>query len=193
MKIGILGGGQLGRMLALAGYPLSARFRFLDPDPAAPAGQLAEHIVGDYGDTETLKRLVAGLDLVTYEFENVPVATSRLLAGLVPVWPPPEALEVAQDRLVEKRFFQSLAIPTPPFAAVDSRADLDAAVAALGLPAVLKSRRFGYDGKGQVVLRTVADVEAGWSELGGRPLILEGFVHFTRELSILAVRSRTGS
>ena len=192
MIVGILGAGQLGRMLALAGYPLGLRFRFLDPAPGAPAGQLAEQIVADYDDQQAIEDFARGLDVITYEFENVPVAAARALAGGVPVYPPPEALEVAQDRVVEKSFFRSLDIPTPAFAAVESRDTLANAVAEIGLPAVLKTRRFGYDGKGQFVLREPADVERGWKALGGVPLILEGFVPFTRELSILAVRSIGG-
>ncbi len=193
MIIGILGAGQLGRMLALAGVPLGLHVRFLDPTPNSPAARLGEQIVGSYDDPELLARFAAGLDLVTYEFENVPTATAALLAEHVPVFPPPIALANAQDRLAEKRFFQQLAIPTAPFAAVDTRADLDAALDAIGLPAVLKTRRLGYDGKGQVVLRQREDVEQAWAMLGGQPLILEGFVPFVRELSILAVRGRDGA
>ena len=190
--IGILGAGQLGRMLALAGYPLGLRFRLLDPAADAPAGQLAEHQPGGYDDAATLEQFAAGLDVVTYEFENVPVAAARALAEHVPVFPPPAALEAAQDRLTEKTFFQNLGIATPPFAPVDTRADLAAAIAQIGLPAVLKTRRLGYDGKGQQVLRAPADAEATWNALGGAPLILEGFVPFVRELSILAARGRDG-
>ncbi|HWQ12748.1 MAG TPA: 5-(carboxyamino)imidazole ribonucleotide synthase [Roseiflexaceae bacterium] len=193
MLIGILGAGQLGRMLALAGYPLGMRFRFLDPVSSAPAGQLAEQLVAGYDDEAALTRFARGLDLVTYEFENVPVAAARFLERLATVFPPPAALEAAQDRLAEKTFFQRLGIPTPPFAAVDTRPALDAALAAIGLPAVLKTRRLGYDGKGQAVLRAPADVDEAWRTLGGQPLILEGFVDFARELSILAVRGQDGA
>lgn len=190
--IGILGAGQLGRMLALAGYPLGLRFRLLDPASDAPAGQLAAHQAAEYADAAALAQFAAGLDVVTYEFENVPVATARALAERVPVYPPPGALEVAQDRLAEKTFFQHLGIATPPFAPVSSRAELDAALAQIGLPAVLKTRRLGYDGKGQQVLRTSADAATAWEALGGAPLILEGFVPFVRELSVLAARGRDG-
>src|SRR5215207_1459857 len=151
--IGILGAGQLGRMLALAGYPLGLRFRFLDPAPDAPAGHMAEHIHAGYADAATLELFSAGLDVVTYEFENVPVAAACFLAERVPVYPPPAALEAAQDRLVEKTFFQNLGLATPLFAPVDTQADLDAAITQIGLPAVLKTRRLGYDGKGQFILR----------------------------------------
>jgi 5-(carboxyamino)imidazole ribonucleotide synthase len=191
--IGILGAGQLGRMLALAGYPLGLRFRFLDPAPDAPAGHLAEHIQDGYDNTAALERFCAGLDAVTYEFENVPVGAARFLAERLPVYPPPTALEAAQDRLVEKSFFQNLGIATPPFAPVSSQADLASAIAQIGLPAVLKTRRLGYDGKGQIVLRDHADAAAAWDSLGDAPLILEGFVPFKRELSILAARGRDGA
>jgi 5-(carboxyamino)imidazole ribonucleotide synthase len=190
--VGILGGGQLGRMLALAGYPLGLRFRFLDPADDAPAGHMAGHEHAGYGDPAALDRFAAGVDLVTYEFENVPVAAARHLAEHVPVYPPPAALDIAQDRLAEKRFFQRLGAATPPFAPVGGRAELDAAIAQIGLPAVLKTRRLGYDGKGQFVLHTPADVDRAWAALGGTPLILEGFVAFKRELSLLAARGRSG-
>lgn len=192
MKIGILGGGQLGRMLALAGVPLGARFRVLDPAPDAPAGDLCELMVGGYEDLSLLDCFAEGLDLITYEFENVPVAAARHLQQLCPVYPPPAALEEAQDRLVEKRFLNELDIPTPAFLPVNTRSDLEAAVGELGLPAVLKTRRLGYDGKGQVVLRHTDEIDLAWSLLCGAPLILEGWVPFERELSILAVRSKTG-
>lgn len=192
MIIGVLGGGQLGRMLGLAGVSLGARFRFFDPSPDAPAAAVGEMVTGTYEDRAALARFIDGVDVVTYEFENVPVAAAQFLGQHIAVFPPPVALEKAQDRLVEKEFFRALGVPTPPFVAVDERADLDAAVAALGLPAVLKTRRLGYDGKGQMVLHTAQDVEQAWQTLGGVPLILEGFVPFKRELSILVIRSRTG-
>jgi 5-(carboxyamino)imidazole ribonucleotide synthase len=191
--VGILGAGQLGRMLALAGYPLGLRFRLLDPAPGAPAGHLAEHTQDGYDDDATLERFSAGLAAATYEFENVPVTAARFLADRVPVYPPPAALEAAQDRLAEKTFFQRIGAATPPFAPVESRADLESAIARIGLPAVLKTRRLGYDGKGQCVLRAPADVEDAWAALGGSPTILEGFVAFERELSILAARGRDGA
>jgi 5-(carboxyamino)imidazole ribonucleotide synthase len=191
--IGILGGGQLGRMLALAGYPLGLRFRFYDPASDAPVRYLAEQVVASYDDYLAVTQFGDGLMVATYEFENVPVAMARALEQRVPVFPPPQALEVAQDRLAEKRFFTQLNIPTAPFAPVDDRASLDAAIARIGLPAVLKTRRLGYDGKGQMTLRTSADVDAAWCMLGGQPLILEGFVSFLRELSILAVRGQDGA
>lgn len=192
MIVGVLGGGQLGRMLALAGYPLGLRFRFLEPTPHAPAGMLAEVRQGTYEDPKVLDDFAAGLDRITYEFESIPVEAVRALARKVPVYPPPEALEAAQDRLNEKTLFQRLGIPVPPFAAVNSREELDAAIARVGLPAVLKTRRFGYDGKGQFVLRSADDAGRAWQMLGKLPLLLEGFVPFDRELSILAVRGTHG-
>lgn len=193
MRVGILGGGQLGRMLALAGYPLGLRFRFLDPNPDSPAGALAELVVADYDDPDALRRFAEGLDVVTYEFENVPAAAADFLDDHVPaVHPHYEALAAAQDRLAEKNTFRRLAIPTAPFEAVDSREDLARAIGTIGLPAVLKTRRFGYDGKGQFVLREPADLDRAWDALRGSPLILEGFVDFERELSIIAVRGRDG-
>ncbi|HEX5270010.1 MAG TPA: 5-(carboxyamino)imidazole ribonucleotide synthase [Gemmataceae bacterium] len=192
MTVGVLGGGQLGRMLALAGYPLGLRFRFLDHSARAPGGHLAELHAGDYEDIDVLERFAEGLDVVTYEFENVPVASAQFLAGRLPVYPPPQALEAAQDRLVEKSFFHSLDIPTPPFLAVDSEEGFRAALRRIGLPAVLKTRRMGYDGKGQIVLREPKEAEFAWRVLGDVPQILEGFVPFQRELSVLAVRGRGG-
>jgi len=192
VTIGILGGGQLGYMLALAGYPLDFHFRFLDPSPQAPVGRIAPRVTAEYTDYEALDRFAHGLALVTYEFENVPVEAARHLATHVPVYPPPEALEAAQDRLDEKRLFEKLRIPTTEFVALSSAAELAAAVRTLGFPCVLKTRRLGYDGKGQWVLRTQEDLAALDRDFPAAPLILEKFVSFTRELSILAVRGRKG-
>ena len=192
MTIGILGGGQLGYMLALAGYPLGLHFRFLDPSPEAPVGRIAQRVTADYTDQAALEKFASGLELVTYECENVPVEAARFLAERVPVYPPPAALEAAQDRLAEKDLFRKLGIATTEFAPVSNPAELDAAVKTIGLPAVLKTSRMGYDGKGQWLLRTAADVAKAKSELPSAKLILERFVPFTRELSVLAVRSRNG-
>lgn len=194
MNIGILGGGQLGRMIALAGYPLGLRFRFFDPVDEACVDPLAERVRGAWDDGEALARFADGLDVVTYEFENVPVETVRALGALgVAVLPGARALEVSQDRVAEKQFLNAQGVATAPFAAVDSEAALREAVAHLGLPAVLKTRRGGYDGKGQIVLRTAQDVTTAWAEIGEVPLILEGFVAFQRELSIVAARDRAGN
>jgi 5-(carboxyamino)imidazole ribonucleotide synthase len=192
VTIGILGGGQLGYMLALAGYPLGLHFRFLDPSPEAPVGRIAQRVTAEYTDEEALEKFVSGLELVTYEFENVPVEAARFLAKQVPVYPPPEALEAAQDRLNEKKLFEKLGIATTSFAEVNKPAELDAAVKRIGLPAVLKTRRMGYDGKGQWVLRMAEDVQRVRSGFPAAPLLLEGFASFQRELSILAVRGRSG-
>jgi len=190
--IGILGGGQLGYMLALAGYPLDFHFRFLDPSPQAPVGRIASRVTAEYTDLEALEKFAHGLALVTYEFENVPMEAVRFLQKSVAVYPPPQALETAQDRLSEKSLFQKLGIPTTEFSVVNSAAELDAAVRTIGLPAVLKTCRLGYDGKGQWVLRMQEDVERAKKEIFAAPLILEKFVKFSRELSILAVRGRCG-
>ena len=192
MTIGILGGGQLGYMLALAGYPLGLHFRFLDPSPEAPVGRIAQRVTADYTDEAALEKFASGLELVTYEFENVPVEAARFLAERVPVYPPPAALEAAQDRLAEKSLFRKLGIATTEFAPVSSTAEFEAAVKTIGLPVVLKTSRMGYDGKGQWILRTAEDVAKAKSELPAVQLILERFVPFTRELSVLAVRSRSG-
>ena len=193
MTVGVLGGGQLGRMLALAGYPFGFGFRFLDPDSDAPAGHLAEHIVGEFDDPESIEPFAAGLDVVTYEFENVPVELARMLERRLPVYPPPAALEASQDRLIEKTLFRRLGVPTAPFAAIDSVVDLDRAAADFGYPCLLKTRRFGYDGKGQYLLHSPEDHAAALTTSGSVPLILEGFVAFEREVSLLATRGRDGA
>jgi 5-(carboxyamino)imidazole ribonucleotide synthase len=190
--VGILGGGQLARMLALAGLPLGLRFRVFDPDPSACAGQVAPLTVADYADPTALEAFARSVDVVTFDFENVPADAARAVAAWAPVFPGPEALEVAQDRLAEKTLFNALGLATPAFAPVASRADLDAALERIGTPSVLKTRRLGYDGKGQFRLRAVADADAAWRALGGSPLILERFVPFEREVSVVAVRGRDG-
>ncbi|MDG9928091.1 MULTISPECIES: 5-(carboxyamino)imidazole ribonucleotide synthase [unclassified Pseudomonas] len=192
MKIGVIGGGQLGRMMALAGTPLGMQFAFLDPAPDACAQALGEHIRADYGDQDHLRQLADEVDLVTFEFESVPAETVAFLSQFVPVYPGAEALRIARDRWFEKSMFKDLGIPTPAFADIQSQADLDAAVAAIGLPAVLKTRTLGYDGKGQKVLRQPADAAGAFAELGSVPCILEGFVPFTGEVSLVAVRARDG-
>jgi 5-(carboxyamino)imidazole ribonucleotide synthase len=192
MNIGIIGAGQLGRMLALAGFPLGLGFRFLDPNEDAPSGQLAPLVVGAYDDPASLERLATDADLITYEFENVPVEALGTITGLRPCFPPPEALRVSQDRLLEKELFGRLGIPTPDYRSVDSAAELRVAVAEIGLPCVLKTRRLGYDGRGQRVLRKLSDLPPAWRALGGVPLILEGFVDFDCEVSIVGARSTSG-
>ncbi|WP_429813328.1 5-(carboxyamino)imidazole ribonucleotide synthase [Ensifer sp. B1-9] len=193
--IGIIGGGQLGRMLAMAAARLNFRTVILEPQVDCPAAQVAnEQIVAAYDDEAALGQLAAASDIITYEFENVPVAAAERLAAKRPVFPPPKALEVAQDRLVEKRYINDCGIATARFHAVDSQADLEAALADFGGTGVLKTRRLGYDGKGQRVFRSAADSPAGaFAALGGVPLILESFVPFEREISIIAARSTDGS
>ncbi|MFK3649328.1 5-(carboxyamino)imidazole ribonucleotide synthase [Lysobacter enzymogenes] len=194
--VGILGGGQLARMLALSGAPLGLRFLVLDNTADACAGQFAPMVVGDYTDQAALDEFASKIDVATFDFENVPAESARWLAERRPVFPSPRALAVAQDRLAEKTLFRELDIPVPDFAAIDSRAGLDAALAAIGTPCILKTRRLGYDGKGQFRIKTPADADAAWAALGAQAdtvgLILEGFVRFERELSVVAVRGRDG-
>ncbi|MDP9139738.1 MAG: 5-(carboxyamino)imidazole ribonucleotide synthase [Pseudomonadota bacterium] len=197
MIIGILGAGQLGRMLALAGYPLDLDFVFFDPATEACAAPLGEHLFADYGDEHALTEFCHQVEIATYEFENVPAKTADFVAARVPLLPAPVALTVGQDRLTEKTLFDQLKIPVPRYMPVATRAALDLAVRSVGLPAVLKTRRLGYDGKGQAVLRTAEDLDNAWARLAGsadKPasLILEAFVPFERELSCLAVRGKQG-
>jgi 5-(carboxyamino)imidazole ribonucleotide synthase len=192
IRVGVLGGGQLGRMLGLAGIPLGMQFTFFDPSPDASAAEVGTLVTGEYDDDAALARFCDGVDVVTFEFENVPVRAAEFVAARRPVWPPVSTLGVAQDRIHEKECFRSLGVPTAPFARVDSLTDLEDAVNAIGAPGVLKTRTLGYDGKGQTVLRSADDVTTAWELLGGVPLIYEGFIHFTRELSILAVRAKDG-
>ena len=193
MNVGGLGGGQLGRMLALAGVPLGLRFRFLEPRQPAPVDGLGEVVRAPYDDGDAIRRFASGLDVVTYEFENVPDTSARLLEQLLRVHPSAGALRTAQDRLAEKQAFETLGIATPAFHPVDSRATLTEAIGRVGLPAVLKTRRLGYDGKGQSVIEAPNGGDGAWAALGGVPLLLERFVPFTRELSIVGARGRDGA
>lgn len=194
--VGILGGGQLARMLVLAGAPLGLRFAVFDPSADACAGQVAPLQVGAFDETAALAAFAAQVDVITFDFENVPAASAQQLAAQVPVFPSAAALAVAQDRLSEKTLFGELGIPVPEFAAIDDRAGLDAALVRIGTPCVLKTRRFGYDGKGQFRIRTLADADAAWEALGAQAakvgLIVEAFVPFQREVSVVAVRGRDG-
>jgi 5-(carboxyamino)imidazole ribonucleotide synthase len=193
MTIGILGGGQLGRMLALAAYPLNILTRVYEPAEESSAAQVAPRTRGEYDDFRVLFEFLRGLDAVTYEFENVPLETAHWLAERIPVFPPPEALRVSQDRIAEKTFFQEAGVPVPEFAAVETETEFRTALAKIGLPAVLKTTRFGYDGKGQAFLKNDVDVVAAWSRLSGRALILEKAIPFEREVSQISVRSRSGA
>lgn len=190
MKIGVIGGGQLGQMLAQAGTSLGMKFVFLDPAKDACAASLGEHICAAYDDKQALKQLAEEVDVVTFEFESVPAETVAFLSDFVPVYPNAESLRIARDRWFEKSLFKSLAIPTPEFANVESQAELEQAVAEIGLPAVLKTRTLGYDGKGQKVVKQQTDVVNAFAELGNVPCILEGFVDFSGEVSLIAVRGQ---
>lgn len=192
MKIGVIGGGQLGRMLALAGHPLGMQFVFLDPAPDACASVLGEHLCADYSDKDHLRMLADECDVVTFEFENAPADSIAFLSQFVPVYPPALALHTARDRWLEKNLFRELQIPTPNFANIESQTDLDNAVKTLGLPAILKTRQLGYDGKGQKVLRDASDIAGAYAALGNVPCLLEGFVNFSGEVSLIAVRGRSG-
>ncbi len=191
MKIGILGAGQLGRMLALAGYPLGLEFLFVDPMADSPASHLAEHIVADYDDPQALKRLATECDVVSYEFENVPEAAANGL-GSCALHPNAKALAVSQDRWHEKSCFRELGIDTAPFANVTNLEELQAAVDQLGVPCLLKTRRFGYDGKGQRRILHREQAAQAYRELGEVPCLLEGLVPFDREVSLIAIRSTRG-
>jgi 5-(carboxyamino)imidazole ribonucleotide synthase len=193
VNVGILGGGQLARMLALAGHPLDIHCLVLDPSSDACAGAVSEHLIGAYDDPELLEELARRSDVVTYEFENVSSDSVRRLASRVPVFPSAQALATSADRLLEKSLFVDLGIPTPMFRAVESLVDLESAVADMSLPAVLKTRREGYDGKGQVVIHATADMSGALASLPAGPKILEEFVRFDREVSAIAVRGRDGS
>lgn len=194
--LGVLGGGQLARMLALAAAPLGVSTLVVDGSADACAGQVASLIVADWTDYEALGAFAAQVDAVTFDFENVPAETARWLAERVSVSPVPDALAVAQDRLTEKTLFRECGLPTADFMTVDTREQLDQALAQVGAPAILKTRRLGYDGKGQFRLQEAADADAAWAALGAQApahgLILEAFVPFERELSVIAVRGRDG-
>jgi 5-(carboxyamino)imidazole ribonucleotide synthase len=192
MKIGIIGAGQLGRMMALAGYPLGFTFTLLDPVAGACGADVAPCIRGAYDDAEKLRKLAAQVDVITFDVENVPVTAVEPLAKLKPFYPQVSVLGTSQDRLSEKTLFNSLRIPTPEFAAVDTLADLEAAVQRIGLPGILKTRRLGYDGRGQFRIKRRQDIAAAWDALGGVPLIYEAFVPFSGEVSLIGVRSTRG-
>jgi 5-(carboxyamino)imidazole ribonucleotide synthase len=180
-------------MIALAGMPLGLDFIFLDPSADACANTLGEQLHGDYNDPALLAQLAERADVVTYEFENVPAEVAEFLSSHTQVYPSPKALAVAQDRLAEKRFFFGLDIPTPDYAAVDSLESLEQAMDSIGYPAILKSRTQGYDGKGQSVLKSADDLNAAWELLQGVPAVVEAFIPFDREVSIIAVRSVSGA
>lgn len=190
--VGIIGGGQLARMLALAGYPLGLRFIVLDPAPDACAAEFCKHLQAAYDDLEALAQLAERCQVITYEFENIFPEGLKYLSAKAPVYPPLAALEESRDRLQEKSLFQALDIPTPKFIPIDSYQDLQNAPKILGWPFLVKTRRLGYDGKGQRLIRTAADMETAWEQLGGQALIGENFVPFQREVSVIAVRNKSG-
>lgn len=190
--VGILGGGQLARMLALSGAPLGVRFLVVDSLADACASQVAPLLLADWRDFDALEEFARRIDVATFDFENVPAETAQWLTEHTTVYPNPRALSVAQDRLAEKTLFREVGLATPAFAAIDSLADLERALVEVGYPAVLKTRRLGYDGKGQYRIKSPADVAPAWEALGRVPLILEAFVPFEREVSVIAVRSRDG-
>jgi len=192
--IGIFGGGQLGRMMALAAHRLGLNTHIFCPDPNSPAFAVTPHkTIADYEDFAALSEFASKVDCVTYEFENVPAATaSAIIEAGTELFPSAKALEISQDRLVEKRFISTVGINVAPFAKVDSQAELEAAVSKIGLPAVLKTRRFGYDGKGQTILRSDEDTKTAFNAIGSQPAILEGFVPFDREISVIIARDQHG-
>ena len=191
-----MGGGQLARMLALSGAPLGLRFLVMDTEADACAGQFAPLLVGDYRDQQALAEFASKVDVATFDFENVPAESAEWLAARVPVFPSPRALAVAQDRLVEKTLFRDLGIPVGEFAAVATQVELAAEVTRIGGACIVKTRRLGYDGKGQFRIKSPADIEAAWQALGAQAqtvgLIVEAFIPFQRELSVVAVRGREG-
>jgi 5-(carboxyamino)imidazole ribonucleotide synthase len=193
MTIGIVGAGQLGRMMALAGYPLGFDFLFLDRDAQTPGGQVGPILAGALDDRNLLGRLAERCDVLTFDWENIPVEALEELPGKARIAPPLRALAAAQDRLTEKRTFELLGIATTRYAAVDSRQALELAVKTIGLPGVLKTRRLGYDGKGQFVLRKPADLDRAWEALGKSALLYENLVPFDAEVSVIAVRGTDGA
>jgi 5-(carboxyamino)imidazole ribonucleotide synthase len=192
MRIGIIGAGQLGQMLGFAAHELGDECHFIDPSDSPPAAVTGEVRTAAFDDEAALRALARDSDVVTYEFENVPVDALLPLVDIVPVYPPPEALRHAQDRLAEKKLFEQLNIPLPGYRTVDSRDDLLGAIRDIGLPLVVKTRRFGYDGKGQFVLRQESTVDEAWDMLGGRPLIAEEWIPFEREVSAIGARNVDG-
>jgi len=191
--IGIIGGGQLGRMLSVAASRLGFKSHIFEPGANPPAAQVADAVTtAGYDDAAALKAFAESVDVITYEFENIPTEALDIVEAIRPVRPCREALRVSQDRLVEKAFLTDLGLKTAPFAAVDDAEDLAEAIAAIGLPAILKTRRFGYDGKGQARIMTADDAEQALADMAGAPSILEGFVDFSHEVSVIAARGVDG-
>ncbi len=191
-RVGIFGAGQLGRMMGLAGIPLGLEFTFLDPSPDACAGAVGTLIQADFSDTDAFRRLAELVDVATFDFENVPASSARAVQEIKPVYPSPETLGVCQDRLHEKNLLSSLKIAVPAYHPVSGRTDLLAGLDKLAYPAVLKTRRLGYDGKGQAIIRDQEDLERAWQKLGDFELIVEAFVPFERECSLIGARGIDG-
>jgi 5-(carboxyamino)imidazole ribonucleotide synthase len=192
MHVGIVGAGQLGRMLALSGYPIGVRCLFLDRSADTPGAQVAPSLIGDLEDPALLAELAARSDVVTFDWENISGSALSPLEKITQIRPPRAALEVSQDRIAEKALFTRLKIPVAAHCAIDSRGELIGALKKIGLPGVLKTRRLGYDGKGQYVLRSAADVDQAWAAIGAAGLIYEKFQDFSREVSLVGVRSAGG-
>lgn len=191
--IGILGGGQLGRMLSVAAARLGFRTHIFEPGANPPAGDVAHAVTtAPYEDEAALRAFGSSVDVITYEFENVPTSALDLLGALAPIHPGREALRISQDRITEKDFLSGLGLTVAPYAAVDDEASMQAAVEAIGTPSILKTRRFGYDGKGQARLASPADAEQAWKDMADAPSVLEGFIEFSAEISVIAARSPTG-
>lgn len=191
--IGILGGGQLGRMLSVAAARLGFRTHIFEPGANPPAGDVAHAVTtAPYEDEAALHAFGSSVDVITYEFENVPTSALDLLGALAPIHPGREALRISQDRITEKDFLSGLGLTVAPYAAVDDEASMQAAVEAIGTPSILKTRRFGYDGKGQARLASPADAEQAWNDMADAPSVLEGFIEFSAEISVIAARSPTG-
>lgn len=192
MRIGIIGAGQLGQMLGFAARDLGVECAFIDPSDQPPAAACGDVIQSPFDDPDALAELAATCDVVTYEFENVPVEALHRIEDRVAIYPPASALQHSQDRLAEKQLFDRLGIPLPGYHVVDTRGDLDDAVDRLGLPLVIKTRRLGYDGKGQFVIREEGDIDAAWQAVGGNALIAEQWVPFDYEVSCIGVRNVDG-
>ena len=191
--IGILGGGQLGRMLSVAASRLGFKTHIFEPGANPPAAHVADRVTtADYDDAEALNAFARSVDVITYEFENIPTSALDILENIRPIHPNREALRVSQDRITEKDFLANLGLTPSPYAAVDTLADLEHAVTEIGMPAILKTRRFGYDGKGQARINTAADLGQAIADMAGQPAVLEGFVNFTHEISVIGARSENG-
>ena len=191
--IGILGGGQLGRMLSVAASRLGFKTHIFEPGANPPAAHVADRVTtANYDDAEALNAFAQSVDVITYEFENIPTSALDILENIRPIHPNREALRVSQDRITEKDFLANLGLTPSPYAAVDTLADLEHAVSEIGLPAILKTRRFGYDGKGQARINTAADLGQAIADMAGQPAVLEGFVNFTHEISVIGARSENG-